>query len=377
METNPTRKRNTTIILVFKVVLCLTFLAVEAIRFAAIAKTPDQDSLKYWKLDTEKDPFWEPHCPAPTTTLLDGYTLWMLRQKMTVEAYQTVLNNEINLVNGEMNKIQFANYLPLFGKGNFHSMIGTQYNKFDIQSANDSLNKSIQVVWLWTVWQYKFKRWDFTFSTENMYKGDESTVYAKTGNHSSVYLYIGYEFNNFWNLILMGFYDKQQMNGETSQSLMPGLQARYQPSNKFKLLFGLPTIFAAEWTALPKTDIGMAFYISNESRLFIRQRLSNNVSISLQYSCLWNYSEETYFNSSIYNPRFNTVVAFNRASNLKPQLFADVDFKLYKDIGLSIGAGYNFSSKISLYNNDDRVYDAINSKNNIFVNFSLQFLRRL
>ena len=377
MDANPIRIGSTMLTLALKIVLILTFLAVETLTFTTTAQTLGQDSLKYWKLDTEKDPFWEPHCPAPTTTLIDGYTLWMLRQKMTVEAYQTLLNNEINLDNGKMNKIQFANYLPIFGKGNFHSMIGTQYNKFDIQSDNDSLNQSIQVVWLWTVWQYKFKRWNFTFSTENMYKGDEITLYGKTGNHSAIYLYIGYEFNNYWNLILMGFYDKQQLVGKTKRTLLPGIQARYQPSCKLKLMFGLPAIFAAEWTALPKTDIGMAYYISNESRLFIRQRLSNNVSIALQYSRLWNYSEETYFNNSVYNPGNNHMVNFNRASNLKPQLFADVDFKLYKDIGLSIGAGYNFSSKISLYNNEDKVYDAINSKNSIFVNFSLQFLRRL
>ena len=377
METNPTCKGSTMLTIVLKVVLCLTFLVLEAITFTAATQTLDQDSLKYWKLDTEKDPFWEPHCPAPTTVLLDGYTLWLLRQKMTIEAYQTFLNNEINLDNGKMNKIQFINYLPFISKGNFHSMIGTQYNKFDIQSDNDSLNRSIQVVWLWTVWQYKFKKWNISFSTENMYKGDENTLYTKTGNHSAIYLYIGYEFNNYWNLIIMGFYDKQRLVGETTKTLLPGIQARYQPSDKLKLIFGLPTIFATEWTAFPKTDIGMAYYLSNESRLFIRQRLSNNVSISLQYSCLWNYSEEAYFNNSIYNHGINNKVTFNRVSNSKPQLFADVDFKLNKDIGFSIGAGYNFSSKMSLYNNEDKVYDAFNSKNNILVNFSLQFLRRL
>ena len=375
MEKNRTSIRRTLAIIGINTVLCLTFLTSGSFTSNVTAQTSAQDSLKYWKLNTEKDPFWEPHCPAPTTTLIDGYTLWMLRQKMTVEAYQTLLNNEINLDNGKMNKIQFANYLPLFGKGNFHSMIGTQYNKFDIQSDNDSLNKSIQVVWLWTVWQYKFKRWNFTFSTENMYKGDESTLYAKTGNHSAIYLYIGYEFNNYWNLILMGFYDKQQLVGETKKTLLPGIQARYQPSGNLKLMFGLPSIFAAEWTAFPKTDIGMAYYISNESRLFIRQRLSNNVSISLQYSRLLNYSEEAYFNNSIYNAPNNNIVNYNRASNLKPQLFADVDFKLWNDIGFSIGAGYNFSNKINLYNNEDKVDDGMKSKDNFFVNCSLQFIR--
>jgi hypothetical protein len=361
--------------LAFKVVLCLTFLAIGAVTSTVTAQTLGQDSLNYWKVDTVNDHFWEPHCPAPTTTLLDGYTMWLLRQKMTLEAYQTLLNNEMNLDNGKMNKIQFVNYLPLIGKGNFHSMIGTQYNKFDFQSDNDSLYKSLQVVWLWTVWQYKFNRWNFIFSTENIYKGDESTVYAKTGNHTSIYIYIGYEFNNRWNLILMGFYDKQQMVGKISQSLMPGLQARYQPSNKLKMLFGLPTLFAAEWTALPKTDIGLRYDISNESRFFIRQRLSENVSISAQYSSLWRYSDDTYFNNSIYNPGSNNTATFNNISNLQPQLFADVGFKLWKDIGLSIGAGYNLSNKMSLYNNKDKVYDGLKSKDNFFINCSLQCLR--
>ena len=375
MEKNRTSIRRTLAIIGINTVLCLTFLTSGSFTSNVTAQTSAQDSLKYWKLNTEKDPFWEPHCPAPTTTLIDGYTLWMLRQKMTVEAYQTLLNNEINLDNGKMNKIQFANYLPLFGKGNFHSMIGTQYNKFDIQSDNDSLNKSIQVVWLWTVWQYKFKKWNFSISSENMYKGDENTLYTKTGNHSAIYLYIGYEFNNYWNLILMGFYDKQQLVGKTKRTLLPGIQARYQPSCKLKLMFGLPAIFAAEWTALPKTDIGMGYYISNESRLFIRQRLTNNISISVQYSSLWNYSDEAFFNNSIYNPGNNNEVTFNKMSSLQHELFADLNLKLYKDIGFSIGAGYNFSGNMNLYNNKDKVYDALKSKDIIFINFNLQFIR--
>ena len=119
----------------------------------------------------------------------------------------------------------------------------------------------------------------------------------------------------------------------------------------------------------------MRYDISNESRLFIRQRLSNNVSISVQYSSLWKNSDDTYFNNSIYNPGNGNAITFNNVSNLQPQLFADVNLKLYKDIGLSIGAGYNFRNTMSLYNNSDKVYDGIKSKDNFFVNCSLQFIR--
>jgi hypothetical protein len=51
----------------------------------------------------------------------------------------------------------------------------------------------------------------------------------------------------------------------------PAIQAKYQPSGKFKIMFGLPDIIATEWTALPKMDIGMQYDIDNETRIFIRR----------------------------------------------------------------------------------------------------------
>jgi hypothetical protein len=370
MKTITANKGNSKITWACKVALCFTLLAAGLVKFTAIAQTTGQDSLKYWMLNTTNDHFWEPHCPTPSS-LLDGYTLWLLRQKMTVEAYQTLLNNEINLDNGEVNKIQFTNYMPFIGKGNFHSMIGTQYGKFDIQS--DSLNKTIQEVWLWTAWQFKYKRWNFDFTTENSFKGDESNLYAKTGNHSAIYVYVGYEFNGYWELIVLGCYDDQQLVGKSKKTIRPAIQARYQPSDKLKIMFGLPDIIAAEWTALSKTDIGMRFDMQKETRLFIRQRLSNTVSISVQYNRLWNYSIDTYFNNSIFNPDNNNEVTFNNISYLQPQLYAEVNLKLCKDVGFSIGSGYNFSNKMSLYNNEDKVYSGIRGKDNYFITCSMQF----
>ena len=330
-----------------------------------------QDSLKYWQVNTRNDYFWEPNCP-----IMDGYTLWALRQKMTLEGYQAILNNEINLEKKSINKIQFTNYLPFICKGNFNSMIGTRYSKFDIQSDNEySLNKSIQHVWLWTAWQYKYLRWNFTLTTESYFKGDENTLFTKTGNQFFSILFIGYELNNHWNLILFGGYNKQQMNGQATEKPIVALQGRYQPSSKLKLLFGVPTIFAAEWTVFTNTDFGMKYFITNESQFFIRQRISNNIGISIQYISVWNHSSDTYFNNSIFNTSGNNEVTFNNISYLQPQLYVDIDFKLFNDIGFSIGLGYNLHNKMRLYDNTDMVYDAINSKDNIFINCSLQFIK--
>jgi len=375
METNTMLQRNTIMIAVFKTVLCLAFLGAETVKLIAVAQAPVRDSLKYWKLNTNNDYFWDPHCPTPSS-IFDGYNLWLLRQKMTLEAYQTILNNQINLDNGNVNKLQLTNYMPLIGAGNFNSMIGTQYSKVDIQSDPEyNLNKSIQMVWLWTAWQYKYKRWNFNVTTETSFRGDENTLYANTGNRALFLLYVGYEFNKSWDLIVLGRFGEQQMVGQSKDLSIGGVQARYQPSGKLKLLFGAPTVFAAEWTAFRKTDIGMKFMFTTESQFFIRQRITKHVDISVQYYSSLNNSDATYFNNSMFSPNNNSPVTFNNITYLQHQLFAGIDLKLYKDIGFSIGAGYNPGSNMSLYNNNDKVYTGIKSKDNFFINCSLQFVR--
>jgi hypothetical protein len=330
-----------------------------------------QDSLKYWQVDTKNDFFWEPHCP-----IMDGYTLWLLRQKLSIDGYQTILNNEINIDNKSINKVQFTNYLPLIGLRNFSSMIGTRYSKFDIQSDNVfDLNKSIQHLWLWTAIQYRYDKFNFTFTTESYYKGDENSLFKKPGNQFFSVLYVGYELNKKWNLILLSGYDIKQMEGQTKEKPIIALQCRYQPSTKLKILFGVPTIFASEWTALSKTDIGVKYFITNESQIFIRQRISNFIGISLQYNSSWNKSTDTYFGRSILRLSNNNEISYNNITFQQHQLYADIELKLKSDIGFSIGFGYNPSSNISLYVNNDKVYDRIISEDNLFVTFSLQFLK--
>jgi hypothetical protein len=375
METKIICKGNTLAILVLKIVLCFMFLINVADEFTATAQSVKQDSLKYWQLNTTDDPFWDPHCPTPSS-IFDGYNLWVFRQKMAVRAYQTLLNNVVNLNNGKTNKIQLTNYMPLIDAGNFNSIVGTQYSKFDIQPEHEfDFNKSIQMVWLWTAWQYKYARWNFNLTTENSFRGDENTLYSKTGNRNLFLVYLGYELNNGWDLILLARFGKQQMVGQSKDISIVGVQARYQPSNKLKIVFGAPTVFAAEWTPLSKTDIGMKFMYTTESQFFIRQRLNKSVSISAQYYSSFNNSDATYFNNSIFSLNNSKLVTYNNISYLQHQLFASLDLKVYKDIGFSIGAGYIPGSEMNLYNNSDKVYSGIKSKDSFFVNFGLQFIR--
>ena len=375
MKTYSVYNRSHLMMLMIKIIICLALLLTMGGKISIRAQPAVPDSTKYWKLNTEGDHFWEPNCPT-SPMVLDGYTLWLLRQKFTIEAYQTIVNGEYNLNDKNFNKYQITNYMPLVGKGDFNSMIGTQYSKIDFISNNDyNLNKSLQQLWIWTAWQYKFKRWDLSITTENFFKGDESTLYKYTGNETSVLAYAGYAFNNKWALILLATYNDKQMNKKAVKTMLGGVQARYQPSPKLKLLFGAPAIFAMEWTALPQTDVGMEFMITMESLCYVRQRLSNNVSCSVQFANTLNYTSETFFNNTTLSTKDNGVVTYNNVTYYQPKLFGELNFKLWKDVGFSVGAGYNFSNKAKLYNNNDKVYSSLKSKDNFFLNCSLQIIR--
>jgi hypothetical protein len=329
-----------------------------------------QEKKDFWYVDTENDYFWKPNSP-----IMDGYTLWLLRQKLNLNGYQTILESEYNLNQSSFQKICFNNYLPLLSNESFSSMVGTRYNKYDIRFDNKELTKEIQHVWLWTAWQYRHNRWNFTLTTENYFTGDETSLYEKTGNKFFSILYVGYELNKYWNLILLGGYDIQQMENEAHYKPIIALQARYQPSTNFKCLFGVPTIFACEWTFLPKTDLGIKYFITGESIAFIQQRFGEKIHGSIQYKQDYNKSDNTYFNGITYQFSENENAIFNNATYLENQLSAKLSILIQNDLSLNIGFGYNFNSKIELFNNDKILDENINSFENFVLMVSIQYLK--
>lgn len=328
-----------------------------------------QENNDFWNVDAENDYFWKANSP-----IMDGYTLWLLRQKLTLNGYQTILESEYKLDQGSFQKIRFTNYLPLFSDGNFSSMIGTRYNEYNIYFKNYGLEKEIQHLWLWTAWQYRLKRWNFTFTTENYFNGDNISLLEKTGNKFFSILYIGYELNKFWNLILLGGYDIQQMGNVTHSKPIIALQGRYQPSSKFKCLFGVPTIFACEWTCLPKTDIGLKYFISGESIAFIQKRFGKKINGSIQHKQDLNKSDNAYFNNTVYQFTENENTLFNNATYLENQLSAKLSILIRKELSLNFGLGYNFESDIELYINDKLTDNNVRSMENFVMMISIQFL---
>ncbi|HVN49679.1 MAG TPA: hypothetical protein VMU30_12765 [Bacteroidota bacterium] len=177
----------------------------------ARAQSSNDDSVSYWQLNTAQDHFWEPQCPT-SPSIKDGLMLWMLRQKLTVQAYQTILNSEMNLDTKSAEKLQCTNYLPFLNTTDVHSIIGTQFSTYDIDAEqSDSLHKSIQQFWLWTAWQYRYQQWNFSLTTETSWRSDKQNAYSTIGNECMILAYIGYELNPAWDLIFLGGYEQRHM----------------------------------------------------------------------------------------------------------------------------------------------------------------------
>jgi len=342
-----------------------TILVLSSFLFLFVSTCFAQEA-KHWQLNTLSDPFWEVNMPN-----MDGYTLWLLRQNMTLAASQSILTSEAGLDNGQLNKIQFINYSPLFLTDNFNAMIGTKYGKNSFISDNNIINKQLQFLWLWTAWQYKTGRWNFDFTTENYYKGDAESLFDKTGNNFFTLVYAGYEINPEWSIILLGGYSRQQMENKLITKGIGGGQARFQPSNNFKMLFGAPTLIAVEWSLAENTDAAAKYSIQKDAIFFVRQRLTNVFSISMQFKNDYYKSNDTYFKTVVLSTGEN----YNNITSAKKQLSGEVGIKLFNDTSLNVAVGYSFKGKIKLYRNKDFVSDSYNSKDGMFASITLQVLQ--
>ena len=326
-----------------------------------------QDTIRYWNLERENDPFWQPNCP-----ITDGFTLWLLRQKLNVSAYQTIMQSEFDVNNKNLYKIIFTNYIPLISKNQFSAMLGTRYSKLDVLSENNKINKTIQHIWLWTALQYRKNKWNFSFTAESYYKGDEYGLFDKTGNKFFTVSYIGYELNPKWQFILMGGYDIQQMEYKTKEKPLVAFETRFQPSKKFKMLFGVPTIFACEWSVFNKTDIGFNYFLSNGLSTFVQYRLAEKTNLTLQYYSDSYKSSDTYFITNQFFYDSNSI-SYNNITFSKSQLLSEIGFLTSKDLGINLGFGYNLKKQMSLYNNTDLVNNDYKTKANYFVSVRINY----
>lgn len=325
-----------------------------------------EDSI-FWNLNTCQDPFWQPH-----SNTMDGFSLWLLRQKLSIQGTQTILQSEADLNHDRLSRFQITNYLPIFSSQKVSSMVGTRYSTFNLFSANQSLNKKIQHVWLWFALQYRFEQWNFIVTTENYLKGDEDALYDKTGNNFFTVAYCGYELNPNWNIVVMAGYDRQRMENSVLEKPLIGIEARFQPSQRLKFLFGVPTIFAMEWTASKNSDIGVNCSVSGDTELFVQHRITKKLNFSIRYSD--ELFKDTYFSTKDFISKSDQI-SFNNLSFRNNRLLAEIGYWTTDLIGINLGFGYNFQKSIQINHNSSMINDQYSTKPYLAMTMRIQYLK--
>jgi len=110
-----------------------------------------QDS-NYWALNLSA-PFLEPTCP-----LMDPLTLFVLRQKLTLQGYQTIIEAQLgnDTVNTDhLRKARIETYIPVIDTDSFQYMLGTKYKQVDLVAEDqETFGKTVQVLWLFNAVKY-------------------------------------------------------------------------------------------------------------------------------------------------------------------------------------------------------------------------------
>jgi len=347
-------------------------LVVTIILLFIISNVKAQYSTNYWDVDTLSS-FNQPHNP-----FTDALPMWLLRQNLTINAYQTEFSSEFTISdNNDLNlNTYLVNYLPVYNKKSFSVTIGTSYSKTTIMTENDSLNKSIQdICLLWLPVQYTFNRWKFTFLYEHFLTGDGNSLFTKTGNTKRVFIISTYNFNLKWQLSLMTAYLETRMENENRKMITPAFQLRYKLSQRLMLTMGAPVIFAFEWSPVPKIDLAFSQILLEYTEGFIRYNFSKNIGISVNYRSTGYSSADTYFKSESIQLNDQMIVYNNLTQNQK-SISIKLGLKTSQNIGIILTGGYKIGQSIDLYNNENKLGNA-DGMNNFFIGLNIQYLKYL
>ena len=330
-----------------------------------------QDTINYWTIDTSSN-FNQPHSPFDNTL-----TMWMLRQNFTLNAYQANIGNTYPVserTEKDVSRTYFDIFLPVVNRNSFSAMLGTSYSKFPILAENDSLNKTlIDACRLWIPIQYTHNRYKITLLYEYFQRGDNNSIYTKTGNTHRAFLLASYNFNLKWQLSLMAVYAETQMEIEKRKMIVPAFQLRYKPTSDFVMTIGAPVIFACEWTVFEKVDIAFSQLMLDDTDAFIRYNFNKKIGVSLNYKSTNYASSDIYFKSETISMSGQNLT-FNNLTQPQSSLSLKLGIKTFNNIGIILSGGYNIGQTINLYNNNDLV-DKSNGRNEFYVGLNVQYLK--
>lgn len=326
---------------------------------------PPVDTCRHWCIDRE-DPLWKPH-----SQLMEGYSLWLLRQKMSIEGTQTIVEAEIAPERGRPTELATTTYLPLLATEEWGLSTGTRFRTQELDAGIPEHGTHLQHLWLWTAAQWTRGPWRLTQTTETYWKGDDAGLYDEPGKEFFVMDYAAWEFSPRWNLVLLAGWDRKQAVGRSLTRWIGGGQLRWQPSPTLKILTGVPTPIAVEWTLPTGTDLGCAWFLPGETSAFVQQRFGRRFDLALAWSAVdeagsW-FSPRT-LDEAGRSATFDEVRTTHRKLSLEAGVLAS------RRIGVNLGVAWHYGGDLSLWRDGNLVADDLRTGSYPTIGVRFQYL---
>ncbi len=328
-----------------------------------------QNETDYWAVDTESN-FVSAHSPYT-----DAISMWILRQNLTINAYQAFIGSELMFNNADLEKTNntVELYLPIFNKGGLTAMFGTGFSRNFFMSQDDKLNEPVMgFSQFWIPIQYNTDQWKFTFLYERLLAGKSQSLFNEIGNAQRVFLMASHAFNRKWCLTVFGAYFEDNMESDKNSVLTPAFQLRYSPSRNVVMSAGAPLLFGIEWSVSPKWDIYFSQVMLDETNAFVTYNFTPKVGLSLHYAGIQT-GASTYFPSEMISASGENY-RYNNAVQLQSNIALQLGLKVFDHVGLVFSGGYKIGSELDLYNNTDKL-TTIDGKSDYFVGFNIQYLK--
>lgn len=307
-------------------------------------------------IDTS-DPFLDQNCP-----LFGAKPLWLLRQKLTLDYSETVLESTFITNNGDnpdINNFRMETYFPYFSIGNLKLMFGLRYfySKLLIDEKYN-YEKDLEHIFMWTVMKVDItNRVEFYLTLDSLFQGDSNNKFDTLGNH--YYSFGSFVINIFEHsrIMLAGGVDYKQMYNEYTLKPIAGVQYIWQPTENFKSIIGLPVLTCFEWSPLYWLQIAGEIDYTFTHGAFIRWRLNNKNSLSIVYSAKDNKSEVSYFENtnSLNLDSLDQSFDFNSLHQLQYNIGLEYGVNIFEETAIIFKLGYLFSSDIDVLYNGNSV----------------------
>jgi len=283
--------------------------------------------------------------------------------------------NEGNESNNESFEYSGKALLPLVNANRFNLIVPIYMFKREIIS-NDKLydfNKVLYKYFWQTISIYRFNPvWTACFITEHRIREDDNSLGEKKGNDLAALLFLKFNLNTKWQIMGFTRYVIRWLEDREESQIQPGFQLIHRPSDRFKIMTGVPAILSLEWAAPWNLDYLLDVKIENsnfEISMALRKRWNHFLNTTLRYQR--EGDRHLYINrETIENP--HETFSFNNFSYNQNRFELDIAFNFANNLILQLRGGYLVGENITLYDNDDKRATVMSSER-VFYGFSLTY----